>query len=145
MTSVTEHSCLFISKTETLKGKVRRERERTSRYKITRCRKEERGAQEEEILAPITAWLSQLACLADNQRVANKDVFLSLHQHLFACTFRGITSLKFNNSRFFFPSGQREWRRNNLAALIWLSERVSSPIRACNSLQWDAGAAALCC
>lgn len=38
MTSVTEHSCIFISKTETLKGKARRER--TNRYKKAWCRKE---------------------------------------------------------------------------------------------------------
>lgn len=41
MPSVTEHSCLFISKTEMLKGNVRWERERTSRYKISRRRKQE--------------------------------------------------------------------------------------------------------
>lgn len=37
----TEHSWLLISKTETVKGKVRRETERANGYKIKRCRKEE--------------------------------------------------------------------------------------------------------
>lgn len=114
MPSVTEHSCLFISKTEMLKGNVRWERERTSRYKISRRRKQE----EEHGGLPITKWLSQLPSWKRLLKCSGADGHKQdiLWELTTTKKPRGVASFKFDKSRLFHRPNRAE--ENNLVALI---------------------------
>lgn len=141
-TSVTQHSCLLIWKTEMLKGKVRWARERTNEHKITRC-----GKEGEEYW-PLLQSDFLISRVWSKSSLANKNIHATrsvINTLLCGHTLGGITPLKFNNGRRFPLAKVKRVEENNLAALIWLSERMSSPIRACNPLRRDGGAAALCC